>query len=517
MAQLPNDTKPATGISDPDVKSIVSQTDHQDGHLDQEAASSQAFFTKKSKSAAYFTTIFSGAALFSDGYQSGNISFVQVVLKMIYGSEVFDSNMASRISYSLFVGAVVGQLGFGVICDRIGRKIGLVSTTLLVIIGAAMCAASSGVTLTGLLWMLVVSRGIMGVGVGGEYPCSSVAAGESADEVLPNRRGLLFIMVTNFMIDFGYVISALVPIILLAIFGEEHLEPVWRLSLGLGIIPPLSVLYFRLRMSDPTRYRKSHMKRRVPYWLIFKRYWRRILTTGGLWFIYDFISYPAGVFSSTILDVVVPPGSPLIQTAGWNTLLYTFYLPGVIAGAFLADKIGRRKTMATGFIFQGIVGMIMGGCLNLLVKNCFPMFVIMYGIFLMMGELGPGDTISLVSTEVYPTAVRGTAYGISAAIGKVGATIGTLVFEPMIDKVGTQGPFLLESGIAILAGIIAFFFIPNVQPDSLEQEDRDFKAYLEEHGYDTTLMGDPVVVPVADHEDTIIESHAPEGVPVKIK
>lgn len=50
-------------------------------------------------------------------------------------------------------------------------------------------------------------------------------------------------MVTNFMIDFGYVISALVPIILLAIFGEDHLEPVWRLSLGLGIIPPLSVLY----------------------------------------------------------------------------------------------------------------------------------------------------------------------------------------------------------------------------------------------------------------------------------
>jgi MFS family permease len=167
-------------------------------------------------------------------------------------------------------------------------------------------------------------------------------------------------------------------------------------------------------MSDPARYRKSHMKRQVPYLLILKRYWRRILTTGGLWFIYDFISYPSSVFSSTILDVVVPVGSPLIQTAGWNTLLYTFYLPGAIAGALLADKIGRRKTMASGFIAQGIIGMIMGGCLNLLVENCFPMFVIMYGLFLMMGELGPGDTIGLVSTEIYPTAVRGTAYGISA-------------------------------------------------------------------------------------------------------
>lgn len=83
----------------------------------------------------------------------------------------------------------------------------------------------------------------------GEYPCSSVAAGESADEVLPGRRGFLFIMVTNFVIDFGYVISALVPIILLAIFGENHLEPVWRLCLGLGIIPPLSVLYCKCKQT----------------------------------------------------------------------------------------------------------------------------------------------------------------------------------------------------------------------------------------------------------------------------
>lgn len=80
----------------------------------------------------------------------------------------------------------------------------------------------------------------------GEYPCSSVAAGESADEVMPGRRGFLFIMVTNFVIDLGYVISALVPIILLAIFGESHLEPVWRLCLGLGVIPPLSILYCEL-------------------------------------------------------------------------------------------------------------------------------------------------------------------------------------------------------------------------------------------------------------------------------
>lgn len=44
------------------------------------------------------------------------------------------------------------------------------------------------------------------------------------------------------MIDLGYVVSAVVVVVLLAIF-KDNLEPIWRLALGLGILPPLSVLY----------------------------------------------------------------------------------------------------------------------------------------------------------------------------------------------------------------------------------------------------------------------------------
>lgn len=76
-----------------------------------------------------------------------------------------------------------------------GRKIGLIATTFLVILGAALSAASSGKTATGLLWMMIIARGVIGVGVGGEYPCSSVSAGESADEVAPGKRGGLFVLV----------------------------------------------------------------------------------------------------------------------------------------------------------------------------------------------------------------------------------------------------------------------------------------------------------------------------------
>lgn len=86
-----------------------------------------------------------------------------------------------------------------------GRKIGLIATTLLVIVGAALSSASSGTTVEGMLWMMIISRGILGVGVGGEYPCSSVSAGESADEVAPGKRGGLFVLVNIYYSIFLYV------------------------------------------------------------------------------------------------------------------------------------------------------------------------------------------------------------------------------------------------------------------------------------------------------------------------
>ncbi|KAI9490886.1 major facilitator superfamily domain-containing protein [Zychaea mexicana] len=470
------------------------QTDHyadDDDDDDNDNGKHVTIGSKKKKTASYFNVIFSGFALLSDGYQSGVISFINLLMTEIYGTEIFNDTMSSRLSYALFVGAIVGQLGFGLIIDRVGRKIGLILTTVLVILGAAMSAASSGVTPTGLLWMMVVSRGVLGVGVGGEYPCSSVSAGESADDVAPGKRGALFVLVTNFVIDVGYVVSAIVVVILLAIF-KDNLEPVWRLALGLGIVPPLSVLYFRLRMADSKRYQQGALQKKVPYWLIMKKYWRRMLLTSGLWFAYDVVSFPNGVFSTIIINTAAPNGT-LIETTAWNILLYAFYLPGAIGGALVVDKIGRRKTLALGLFAQAIVGFILGGTYGPLSANCFPMFVvsiiIMYGIFLAFGEFGPGDCMGLNAMELFPTAVRGTGYGIAAAMGKVGATVGTLAFKPMQEAMGIRGPFLIGSAICFVASVAAFFLLPEVGPDFLAEQDIDFKAYLADKGYDTTQLG----------------------------
>jgi MFS family permease len=440
--------------------------------------------------------IFASIALGSDGYQAMIIGSVEACISRIYGTSIFTSSLSTRVSNAMLIGDIVGQVGFGVVIDRMGRKFGILACTFFVCLGIILATASSGVTPTGLIWMLIIARGITGVGVGGEYPCSSVTAGEAAEES-GRSRGFWLILSGNFIIDVGFVVATIVPVILLAICGEGALEVVWRLSIGLGLLLPLNVLYFRLKMLNSDMYQKQALTRQVPYMLIFKKYWPKLLVTGGIWFLYDFVTYSFGIFSDTILSVAVPTNS-LMQTLCWNIVLNVFYPFGAAAGALVIDRLGRKTTMASGFFIQAVIGIIIGGLAPQLISSVFPLFVILYGFFLFFGEFGPGDCTILVSAEMFPTAIRGTMYGLSAALGKAGAAIGTQVFKPILaaltertgDAIKAQGYlFIIGSCIGILGGLLTVFFIPNMTNESMESLDNEFRQILEDHGYDVSQMG----------------------------
>ncbi|KAG0346782.1 Plasma membrane permease, mediates uptake of glycerophosphoinositol and glycerophosphocholine [Podila humilis] len=474
---------------------------------------------EKSRLSAYFTVIFSGFALLSDGYQVGVLSLVNVCFTKLYGDQ-FTSAMSTRIGNSLFIGCILGQIGFGYICDRVGRKVGLMLTTFLVILGAALCAGAYGAngSIEGMFWALTVYRGILGVGVGGEYPCSSASASEAADVVRPGRRGMIFVCCTNLVIDTGFVLSAMFPLILGAC-GLGY-EAIWRTSFAFGVLPPLSVMYFRFKMDNSDRFKKNAMKKNVPYVLIMRRYWKYLLGTGGSWFFYNFISYPFGIFAGTILDNAIGTEGTFVQTAQWMLLLNCFYLPGSLGGAFAADIIGRKKTMTLGFLCQGILGVIMGIFFKDLL-DIFPLFVVLYGLFMMLGEFGPGDMLGLVSAEIYPTAIRGTAYGWSAAIGKFGAFVGTSAFKPAIETfgkgdniLGQSRVFILASGLALLGSIFTWFLIPDYSKKGLGEEDEDFKNYLVSHGYDLANLGDGSVEKMDEEEGTTTATSLTSASPV---
>ncbi|KAH8118254.1 MFS Git1p-related glycerophosphoinositol and glycerophosphocholine permease [Phellopilus nigrolimitatus] len=455
-----------------------------------------------------------GTALFSDGYANGVIG---QVLKRVYGTEVTDDNYSTTVSSLAFAGTVVGMLTFGYISDKFGRKFGMMTATVIVMIFSGLSAASSGAhhSLKGMLAMLSACRFLLGIGIGAEYPCGSVAASEQTEEegIAKNAQHRWFALATNSMIDFGFVVAAFVPLVLFWIFGNNHLRAVWRLSLGLGVVPAAAVFIWRLRMENPTRYKKDSMKNvRIPYRLILKRYWKSLSALCLAWFIYDFIVYPFGIYSSTVVNNITGGNDSLTVILGWNVVINLFYMPGTLGGAFIVDYLGPKYTMIFGLLSQAVIGFIMSGAYVPLSKH-IGAFAVVYGIFLSLGEVGPGNCLGMLAAKSGPTAVRGQYYGAAAAVGKIGAFVGTWAFPPMIDAFGgassvrgNTGPFWVGSGLAIVSALITFFFIKPLTQDGMIKEDAAFRAYLEEHGWDTSQMGEPgedtVVATVGEETDS---------------
>jgi hypothetical protein len=121
--------------------------------------------TTYSKLSVTLMVVFSGLAIGSDGFNASIIGNLSLIFGVLYPD--LSTTMYSRLSNAFIIGMIVGMLAFGYISDRLGRKSGAVFTTLILVVGIALSAASSGKDEFGMFWMLVISRGIAGVGAGG--------------------------------------------------------------------------------------------------------------------------------------------------------------------------------------------------------------------------------------------------------------------------------------------------------------------------------------------------------------
>ena len=92
------------------------------------------------------------------------------------GSIPFDSDTAIKVSTS--GGTVVGQLLFGWLADQIGRK-RMYGVELMIIIFATLAQSlSSDSPAMSIVGILVFWRAVMGIGIGGDYPLSSIITSE---------------------------------------------------------------------------------------------------------------------------------------------------------------------------------------------------------------------------------------------------------------------------------------------------------------------------------------------------
>lgn len=178
-----------------------------------------------------------------------------------------------------------------------------------------------------------------------------------------------------------------------------------------------------------------------------KGYWVVLLGTSLTWFCFDFAFYVMGPNSyQVVAKVFNTAGSPPqdvytnLMTESWHSLVIVS-LGSMLGGGgmiFLAGRYSPRKLQLMGFLIVFVLFIVVGLVFRFLsAPSRTPLVVFLYVISMIFFQIGPNFTTYIIPSELFPTQLRCTALGISAASGKAAAVI-VQVFASL-SKLGPSG------------------------------------------------------------------------------
>lgn len=447
------------------------------------------------------------------------------------------SNWQSNgIKLSAPVGNLVGQLLFGWLADRYGRK-RMYGIELIIMISATFCQALAGeAPAIGITGVLIVWRFIMGIGIGGDYPLSAIITSEFA---ATENRGRLMTVVFAFQ-GWGQLTAAIVGYAVVSAYKDAILNssypaatPIdycWRLLIGIGCVPGVIALYFRLTIPETPRFIMDVernvvqatedirnvlntgtyvVNRDAPVehviapmathrdMITYFSRWENLkilVATAYSWFALDVGFYGLGLNSSYILTDMNfgnpdPSNSSLFvyetlrSTCIENLILSAGLVPGYWATFLFIDSWGRRPIQLMGFIVLTILFLIMGFAYDKFIEsqNAKNVFLFLYCLADFFQNFGPNTTTFIIPGEAFPTRYRSTAHGISAASGKLGAIVAQLVF----GLTGTSvGHILQIFAFVTLTGVFSTTLLPETAKRTLEDISNE-----PQEGYITGITG----------------------------
>ena len=438
---------------------------------------------RANKQHSYLKMVFTaGMGFFTDAYDLFVIGVVTAILAPLW--HLTATQLAVMNGASL-AAAALGAFLFGKMADLFGRKKMYGIEVLILFFGAIWSACAWSFT------SLLLARLLVGFGIGGDYPTSAVVVSESSGD---ENRGYLVLLVFA-MQALGLIVGPLLAVGLLVMKIDHHI--VWRLLLGLGAIPAASVFYMRRMIRESRHYLKtqtsntpivevsrvvSHLaghkdsiakrlkgEKRGKYrrHRLFSRKWARLLlATAGSWFLLDIAFYGNGVSSVMILNKLQPHAGLSMHTLMTALIFLCFAVPGYVFAAKFVDKIGRRRLQGIGFAVIALCYLGIGFIPNLS-DNITP-FIILFGLSFFFTNFGPNTTTFLIPSEIYPTTIRASAHGFSAAIGKVGAFIGAFTLPILLHRYGMTVIMNLLA-LTCVVGCLLTQLLPEMSGRGLEE------------------------------------------------
>lgn len=170
--------------------------------------------------------------------------------------------------------------------------------------------------------------------------------------------------------------------------------------------------------------KKEYIKRFTSYFSQWKNA-KILIATAMCWFLLDIGFYGTNLNTSIVLSAIgyadnsTPFNHVWTEAIGALIIACAGNVPGYFFTVFFVDKWGRKPIQFMGFAVLFICFTILSAAYKKLKNEAIPVFIVVYSIAQFFFNFGPNSTTFIIPAEVFPTHVRSTAHGISAASGKL--------------------------------------------------------------------------------------------------
>lgn len=358
------------------------------------------------------------------------------------------------VAGALMIGCLIGALTGGSLSDKFGRRPLMMASAALLAVSAAGCSMLSNGAAA-----LVAFRFIGGLGVG----VLSAVIPAYITEIAPEKmRGTLVSLYQLFVV-IGILAAYTANYFLAGSAGG------WRYMLGfplafafvdivLLLFLPESPVWLehrnRTKRSDAKLSELFHGKiARVVFLGCMLAFFQQI--TG----INVVINYAPGILGK----VGIAGSDPMLQTVfvGAANLLFT------VIALWLCDKFGRKTLLVS-----GCAGLVLSlGYLTYAFSIDAPSNIgILVAIlaYIAFFAISLSPLMFVVTSEMYPSHIRGTAMALSTGISWVCAFLVVQFYPWMESTLGTNVTFGIFCALCLMAGLFIHFFIPETKGKKLE-------------------------------------------------
>lgn len=404
---------------------------------------------KKSKVILYSLVAAFGALVV--GLNLGGISGAIDIIETEFSLNALAKGL---VAGALMIGCLIGALTGGSLSDKFGRRPLMMASAALLAVSAAGCSMLSNGAAA-----LVAFRFIGGLGVG----VLSAVIPAYITEIAPEKmRGTLVSLYQLFVV-IGILAAYTANYFLAGSAGG------WRYMLGfplafafvdivLLLFLPESPVWLeqgnRTKRSDAKLSELFHGKiARVVFLGCMLAFFQQI--TG----INVVINYAPGILGK----VGIAGSDPMLQTVfvGAANLLFT------VIALWLCDKFGRKTLLVS-----GCAGLVLSlGYLTYAFSIDAPSNIgILVAIlaYIAFFALSLSPLMFVVTSEMYPSHIRGTAMALSTGISWVCAFLVVQFYPWMESTLGTNVTFGIFCAFCLMAGLFIHFFIPETKGKKLE-------------------------------------------------